>query len=87
LRIGTADFTVTQPRMPCFKLGIRFGRPDMVKRFLRSGRTGFYVSVLREGEVGAGDAITLTAQDEHAPTVTEIVDRLSKAEGSGSRPE
>jgi MOSC domain-containing protein YiiM len=87
LRIGTADFTVTQPRMPCFKLGIRFGRPDMVKRFLRSGRTGFYVSVLREGEVGAGDAITLTAQEEHAPTVTEIVDRLSKAEGSGSRPE
>ncbi len=47
LRVGSAEFVVTQPRMPCFKLGIRFGRPDMVKRFLRSGRTGFYFAVLR----------------------------------------
>ena len=42
LRIGSSEFVVTQPRMPCFKLGIRFNRPDMVKRFLQSGRTGFY---------------------------------------------
>ena len=44
-RIGSAEFVVTQPRMPCFKLGIRFKRPDMVKRFLESGRTGFYLAV------------------------------------------
>jgi MOSC domain-containing protein YiiM len=43
LRVGSAEFVVTQPRMPCFKLGIRFDRPDMVKHFLRSGRTGFYL--------------------------------------------
>jgi MOSC domain-containing protein YiiM len=57
LHTGSAQFAVTQPRMPCFKLEIRFGRPDMVKRFLRSGRTGFYLSVLGEGSVAAGEAI------------------------------
>ena len=59
LEIGAAEFIVTQPRLPCFKLGIRFDRPDMVKRFLSSGRTGFYLRVLREGEVTANDAITV----------------------------
>lgn len=58
VRIGSAEFVVTHPRMPCFKLGIRFGRQDMVKRFLRSGRTGFYMRVSQEGELTAGDAIT-----------------------------
>src|SRR4051812_12422379 len=56
-RIGTAEFVVTQPRLPCFKLGIRFGRMDMLKQMLRNGRTGFYFAVTQEGEVGAGDAI------------------------------
>jgi len=55
-RAGSAEFIVTQPRMPCFKLGIRFNRPDMVKRFLKSRRTGFYLAVTREGELGAGDS-------------------------------
>ena len=55
-RVGSAEFVVTQPRMPCFKLGIRFDRSDIVKRFLQSGRTGFYFAVLREGEVTAGDS-------------------------------
>ena len=59
LEIGAAEFVVTQPRLPCFKLGIRFDRPDMVKRFLASGRTGFYLRVMREGEVTANDAITV----------------------------
>jgi MOSC domain-containing protein YiiM len=57
LRIGSAELQVTQPRVPCFKLGLRFGRPDLVKLFLRAGRSGFYLAVLREGELGAGDAI------------------------------
>jgi MOSC domain-containing protein YiiM len=71
--IGSAQFVVTQPRMPCFKLGIRFGRPDVVKRFLRSGRSGFYLAVAREGEVTAGDDITLTGRYDPAVTVAEIV--------------
>jgi MOSC domain-containing protein YiiM len=72
-RVSSAEFVVTQPRMPCFKLGIRFDRPDIVKRFLQSGRTGFYFAVLREGEVTAGDAIELLNQDEHGVTVADIV--------------
>jgi MOSC domain-containing protein YiiM len=73
LTAGSAQFVVTQPRMPCFKLGIRFGRTDMVKRFLRSGRTGFYLAVAREGDVTAGDAVTLIARHDPAVTVAEIV--------------
>jgi MOSC domain-containing protein YiiM len=73
LRIGSAEFVVTQPRMPCFKLGIRFGRPDMVKRFLRGGRTGFYLSVLHEGRVAAGDSIDHVAGETHGVTVSDIV--------------
>ncbi|HSF47307.1 MAG TPA: MOSC domain-containing protein [Burkholderiales bacterium] len=72
LRVGSAVLTVTQPRMPCYKLGIRFGRPDIVKRFLASGRTGFYLSVLREGEIGAGDAIERIVQAEHGITVADV---------------
>jgi MOSC domain-containing protein YiiM len=73
LRMGSAEFVVTQPRMPCFKLGIRFGRPDFLKRFLQSGRTGFYFAVLIEGEVGAGDDIELMAQAEGGLTVADVV--------------
>lgn len=57
LRCGTAEFVVTQPRVPCFKLGVRFERPEIVKLFLRSGRSGFYLAVTREGTLRAGDAI------------------------------
>ena len=60
-RIGTAELTVTQPRLPCYKLGVKFQSEDMVKHFLGSGRTGFYFSVFREGEVGAGDRIEVIA--------------------------
>jgi MOSC domain-containing protein YiiM len=73
LRAGSAEFVVTQPRMPCFKLGVRFDRPDMVKRFLRSGRTGFYLAVAREGEVAAGDVVTLVDRDDPGLSVAEIV--------------
>ena len=72
IRVGSAEFLVTQPRMPCFKLGIRFGRDDMVKRFLRSGRTGFYLSVLREGEVARGNPIEFAGRDDHGVTVADI---------------
>jgi len=81
LRIGTAEFSVTQPRMPCFKLAIRFGRADMVKRFLQSGRTGFYLSVSQEGEVAAGDGVMFIARDEHAISVADVV-ALYTADGA-----
>jgi MOSC domain-containing protein YiiM len=71
-RIGNAEVTVTQPRMPCYKLGIKFGRADMVKRFLDSRLTGFYFSVLQEGEVVAGDNIERIRQDENQVTVVDI---------------
>jgi MOSC domain-containing protein YiiM len=73
LAIGSAAFVVTQPRMPCLKLAIRFGRMDMVKRFLKSGRSGFYLSVSREGELGAGDPVSLTPSKGPTITVAEFV--------------
>ena len=75
-RAGSAELEVTDPRMPCYKLGVRFDRDDMVKRFLASGRTGFYLKVLSEGEVEAGDPIELVARADRAPTIAEVVDRV-----------
>jgi len=72
-RIGTAEVMVTQPRFPCFKLNLKFGRDDMVKRFLNSRLSGIYFSVLQEGEVGTGDAIELISRDDHHITVADIV--------------
>ncbi len=77
--IGSALVTVTQPRLPCYKLGVRFQSDDMVKRFLASGRTGFYLAVIREGEVGAGDEIALKARDSNGVSIATIV-RLYLAE-------
>ncbi|HEY4777735.1 MAG TPA: MOSC domain-containing protein [Candidatus Acidoferrales bacterium] len=70
--VGSAEVVVTQPRLPCYKLGIRFQADDMVKRFLASGRSGFYLAVTREGEVAAGDEIKLLARDPQAVPVSEI---------------
>jgi MOSC domain-containing protein YiiM len=70
--VGTAEVVVTQPRLPCYKLGVRFGSDDMVKRFLASGRTGFYVAVQRAGDVGAGDEVKVMARDPNAVPVSEI---------------
>jgi MOSC domain-containing protein YiiM len=71
-RIGSAEVMVTQPRMPCYKLGIRFGRADMIKRFLISERSGFYLSVLKEGEVGAGDEFQLLEKNASAVRVVDV---------------
>ena len=70
--VGSAEVEVTQPRMPCYKLGIRFEMDEMVRRFLASGRTGFYLRVTREGEVGAGDEITLLEREANGVAVSEI---------------
>jgi MOSC domain-containing protein YiiM len=72
LRIGSAEFIVTQPRLPCFKLGIRFNRADMVKRFHLSGRSGFYLSIVREGDVGADDEVAHVAGGDNSISVAAI---------------
>ncbi len=71
-RIGSAEFIATQPRMPCYKLGIRFNRPDLVKRFLQSKKTGFYLAVQREGEVAAGDTIEVIERAESGLTILDV---------------
>jgi len=73
--IGSAELVVTQPRMPCFKLTIRFGRADMIKRFYRSRRSGFYFAVAKEGEIEAGDGIVLLSRDDDAITIVEAAER------------
>jgi MOSC domain-containing protein YiiM len=77
-QIGSAEFIVKQPRMPCFKLGIRFDRPDMIKRFLESKRSGFYFAVLQEGEVAVGDPIRPVHQQVDSLTVLDIVNLYLK---------
>jgi MOSC domain-containing protein YiiM len=72
LRIGTAVVRVTEPRMPCYKLALRFGRDDIVQRFLANGRTGLYAAVEHEGEVEAGETITLLSREEQAVTVADV---------------
>jgi MOSC domain-containing protein YiiM len=72
-RVGTTELVVTQPRMPCYKLAIRFGRPDVVKRFLKSRRSGFYLAVEREGDIGAGDVIERLARNDKRLTIADVV--------------
>ncbi len=70
--IGQAIVRVSEPRMPCYKLGIKFQRNDILRKFLATGRTGFYFSVEQEGEVAAGEEFTLLTRDEHNVTVADI---------------
>src|SRR2546423_6344423 len=72
ITIGSARFEITQPRLPCYKLALRFGRDDIIKRFLLSGRSGFYLAVLQEGEIAAGDSITFEPRDAEALTIAEV---------------
>ena len=71
-RIGSATVMVRQPRMPCYKLPIRFQRDDIIERFLVSGRSGFYFSVEQEGDVGVGDSIELISADQAGITIAEM---------------
>ena len=79
--IGGAEVVVTQPRLPCFKLNLKFQSGDMGKRFLASGRTGFYLRVLREGEIGAGDAIVRVHEDENRVSISEVLQVYLGADG------
>ena len=76
LRIGSVLLQVTQPREPCFKLMTKMNDFRFAKPFLTSGRTGFYLRVLEEGDLGAGDAITHVATDPAAPTIREVVQEM-----------
>ncbi len=71
--IGTAEFVVTQPRQPCFKLGIRFNRSDIIKRFAKSGRSGFYLAIEKTGELGANDEIEFMSRQANQPSISDIV--------------
>ncbi len=73
LRVGSALLMVTQPRMPCYKLALRFGRDDMIQRFLASGRSGFYFSVIEPGELRAGSEIEIISRENYQVAVTDIV--------------
>lgn len=80
-RIGSAVLAATKPRFPCYKLGMRFGRSDVEERFLASGRTGFYLRVLEEGVLSAGDAIAPLGGDPRQPTIADLVGERRRAEG------
>ena len=71
-QVGTALLMATQPRIPCYKLAVKFGRDDILKRFLRSEKSGVYFSVLNEGFIQAGDTIEKTHQDDSGISVTDI---------------
>jgi MOSC domain-containing protein YiiM len=73
LRIGSAELVVTQPRLPCFKLGIRLSRPDIVKSFMASRRSGFYLAVASEGDIAADDTIAIVARDPDAVSIRELL--------------
>lgn len=80
LRIGSAELVVTQPRLPCYKLGVRFDRPEMVKQFLESRRSGFYLAVAVEGDVAAGDRIEVLERHPAAISMPELL-RMYLKEG------
>ena len=73
LRVGTATLVVTQPRMPCYKLALRFGIDDMIKRFLVSKKSGFYFAVVEPGTVSAGSEICILSRDPNRVSVTDIL--------------
>ena len=71
--IGSAEVIISEPRVPCYKLSLKFGRADMVKRFLANGRTGFYMMVAKEGVVEAGDAIILLDRADHSISIADAM--------------
>ncbi len=77
-RVGTAIIRATQPRLPCYKLGIKFRRADIMKRFLVSGKSGIYFSVIEEGVLGVNDEIIHLSSDQHKVTVSEVAALFSE---------
>jgi MOSC domain-containing protein YiiM len=83
-RVGTARLVVTEPRMPCLKLGVRFGRADMPKRFLQSGRSGFYFGVVEEGQVQAGDTLELLSKHPDGLRVADVTNLYTIERGNAA---
>lgn len=77
---------VTLPRLPCYKLGVRFGRDDFSKRFLESGRMGFYLAVLREGKIGAGAQVELLSRAAEGFTVADLTRLFVRERGNAVEP-
>jgi MOSC domain-containing protein YiiM len=90
-RLGTVELEVCQPRLPCAKLGVRFGDPRMVKRFAQAGRPGAYLRIVSEGELGAGDAVEVVHRPAHDVTVAQVSAAIlldeSGLESAASAPE
>ncbi len=72
IQIGTTELVVTQPRQPCYKLAAKFGRTDIVRHFLESGYSGFYLAVRQEGDVGRGDTINIIERETHQARVADL---------------
>ena len=72
-QVDTSRLVATQPRMPCYTLGVKFGRTDVIRKFLNSRRPGIYFKVLTEGEVEAGDEIKLISKHKSKVTISDIV--------------
>lgn len=77
-RIGTAEFIVTEPRQPCYKLGIRFGRTDIIKKFAQSGRSGFYLAISKTGELEKGDRIEFLEREQSEVSIYDVVRKIFK---------
>jgi MOSC domain-containing protein YiiM len=75
-RIGTVELQVCQPRLPCFKLGLRFGDPKMLKMFALAGRPGAYLRILAEGALQAGDRVDITARPSHGVTIAQVAQAI-----------
>jgi MOSC domain-containing protein YiiM len=75
-RVGTVELEVCQPRLPCFKLGLRFGDLNMVRRFGETSRPGAYLRIVQEGELGAGDAVEVLSRPAHGVTVALVSDAI-----------
>ncbi len=84
-KIGSSILQVTQPRMPCYKLALRFGRPDMVKLFWQSERSGFYFSVVEAGEIGNGDCVEKLQSGPEQISVADVVRLYKGNEGDGTK--
>lgn len=78
-RVGSAVLEIAQPRMPCFKLGMRLGDPYFPKKFLAARRPGAYLRIVEEGDIGAGDAIAVESKPSHGLTLRDMLDALHDA--------
>lgn len=81
-QIGSTELEVCQPRQPCYKLGIAFGDPQMVRRFAHAGRPGAYLRIIQEGELGAGDEVEILGRPDHGITIATVARAVISDEGA-----